>query len=44
MGPCAAMGAAAAHAMDLAARERGSVHDVDLGRLREWLAANLAEE
>ncbi len=41
MGPCAAMGAAAAHALDLAGD--GSVHDVDLGRLRERLAANLAE-
>jgi flavin-dependent dehydrogenase len=41
MGPCAAMGAAAAHALDLSAREQGSVHDVDLSRLRERLAANL---
>ena len=41
MGPCAAMGAAAAHALDLAAREQASVHDVDLSRLRERLAANL---
>ena len=39
MGPCAAMGAAAAHALDLAGG--GSTHDVDLGRLRERLAANL---
>ncbi len=39
MGPCAAMGAGAAHALDLAGR--GSVHDVDLGRLRERLAGNL---
>jgi FAD dependent oxidoreductase len=39
MGPCAAMGAAAAHALDLAGR--GSVHDIDLGRLRERLARNL---
>ena len=40
MGPCAAMGAAAAHALDLAAQ--GSVHDVDLDKLRQRLAANLA--
>jgi len=39
MGPCAAMGAAAANALDLA--REGSVHDVDLGRLRERLAGNL---
>jgi hypothetical protein len=41
MGPCAAMGAAAAHALDLAAREQGSVHDVDPSRLHDRLAANL---
>jgi FAD dependent oxidoreductase len=40
MGPCSAMGAAAAHALDLAAID-GSVHDLDIGRLRERLAANL---
>jgi hypothetical protein len=39
MGPCAAMGAGAANALDLAGE--GSVHDIDLGRLRERLAANL---
>jgi len=39
MGPCAAMGAAAAHALDLAGS--GSTHDVDLGRLRQRLAPNL---
>ena len=39
MGPCAAMGAAAAHALDLA--RTTSVHDVDLDKLRERLAANL---
>ena len=39
MGPCAAMGAGAAHALDLAGH--GSVHHVDLGRLRERLAGNL---
>ena len=44
MGPCAAMGSAAAHALDLAARERGSVHDVDLAKLCQRLAANLAGE
>jgi hypothetical protein len=43
MGPCSAMGAAAAHALDLAARDKGSgsVHDIDIGRLRQRLAANL---
>ena len=52
MGPCSAMGAAAAHALDLAGsggaglgRGRavlvGSVHDIDVGRLRERLGANL---
>ena len=40
MGPCAAMGAGAAHALDLAGRS--SVHDVDLDRLRGRLAANVA--
>jgi len=40
MGPCAAMGAAAAHALDLAGG--GSTHDVDLNRLRERLAPNLS--
>jgi hypothetical protein len=39
MGPCAAMGAAAAHALDLAGG--GSTHDVDLDRLRGRLAPNL---
>ena len=39
MGPCAAMGAGAAHALDLAGH--GSVHDIDLGLLRERLARNL---
>lgn len=46
MGPCSAMGAAAAHALDLAAAAAGgdgSVHDIDLGRLRERLAANLGD-
>ncbi len=41
MGPCSAMGAAAAHALDLASRYRTSVHDVDTALLRERLAANL---
>jgi len=42
MGPCAAMGAAAAHALDLAARAKDrSVHDVDTERLRARLAENL---
>jgi hypothetical protein len=39
MGPCAAMGAAAAHALDLAGG--GSVADVDLAALRQRLASNL---
>jgi hypothetical protein len=41
MGPCAAMGAGAAHALDLAARAGGSVHDVDPDQLHERLATNL---
>ena len=41
MGPCAAMGAGAAHALDLAARAGASVHDIDPHLLRERLAANL---
>jgi FAD dependent oxidoreductase len=45
MGPCSAMGAAAAHVLDLAAAAGpdGSVHDIDLGRLRSRLAANLGD-
>lgn len=39
MGPCAAMGAGAAHALDLAGKE--SVRDIDLAQLRERLSANL---
>jgi hypothetical protein len=39
MGPCAAMGAGAANALDLAGE--GSVHDIDLSKLRERLARNL---
>jgi hypothetical protein len=39
MGPCIAMGAAAAHALDLAGK--GSVHRIDLARLRERLRDNL---
>jgi hypothetical protein len=39
MGPCIAMGAAAAHALDLAGA--GSVHQLDLTSLRGRLAANL---
>jgi FAD-dependent oxidoreductase family protein len=39
MGPCAAMGAGAAQALDLAGD--GSVHDVDLGELHERLRRNL---
>jgi hypothetical protein len=39
MGPCTAMGAAAAHALDRAGT--ASVHEVDLERLHQRLAANL---
>ncbi len=39
MGPCIAMGAAAAHAFALAGA--GSVHQLDIAALRERLAANL---
>jgi choline dehydrogenase-like flavoprotein len=39
MGPCAAMGAAAAHALDLAGG--GSTHDIDLDRLRQRVTANI---
>lgn len=39
MGPCAAMGAGAAHALDLAGT--GSVHDTDAERLRKRLAENV---
>jgi hypothetical protein len=39
MGPCIAMGAAAAHALDLAGT--GSVHDIDLAALRRRVAANV---
>lgn len=40
MGPCAAMGAGAAHALDLAGGD-GSVHDVDVSALAKRLTANL---
>lgn len=39
MGPCIAMGTAAAHALDLAGR--GSVHEIDLRRFQERLHDNL---
>jgi hypothetical protein len=39
MGPCIAMGAAAAHALDLAGT--GAVHAIDLGALQRRLADNL---
>jgi FAD dependent oxidoreductase len=42
MGPCIAMGAAAAHALDLAGA--GSVHRLDLAALRERLRHNVPEE
>jgi hypothetical protein len=41
MGPCIAMGAAAAHALDLAGS--GSVHQLDAAALRRRLAANVDE-
>ena len=39
MGPCIAMGAAAAHALDLAGS--GSVHQIDIAALRRRVAANV---
>ena len=39
MGPCIAMGAAAAHALDLAGT--GAVHAIDYASLRQRLADNL---
>lgn len=39
MGPCIAMGAAAAHALDLAGA--GSVHQIDIAALRRRLKANV---
>lgn len=39
MGPCIAMGAAAAHSLDLAGSS--SVHEIDIAALRERLADNL---
>ena len=39
MGPCAAMGAGAAHALHLAGS--GSTHDIDTDLLHQRLAANL---
>lgn len=39
MGPCIAMGTAAAHALDLAGTD--PVHDVDMAALQERLADNL---
>jgi hypothetical protein len=41
MGPCIAMGAAAAHAADLAGTS--ALHDVDVAALRQRLARNLGE-
>ncbi len=41
MGPCIAMGAAAAHTLDLAGT--GSVHEIDLAALRRRLAANIED-
>ncbi len=42
MGPCIAMGAAAAHAVDLAGE--APLRDVDIGALRRRLARNLGED
>src|SRR4029077_7117640 len=39
MGPCIAMGAAAAHALDLAGS--GPVHQIDFGKLQKRLTDNL---
>lgn len=39
MGPCIAMGAAAAHALDLAGS--GAVHEIDFGKLQQRLTDNL---
>jgi 2-polyprenyl-6-methoxyphenol hydroxylase-like FAD-dependent oxidoreductase len=41
MGPCIAMGTAAAHALDIAGS--GSVHQLDLGELKRRLAPNLTD-
>lgn len=41
MGPCIAMGAAAAHALDLAGE--GSVHEIEVAPLRQRLVRNLEE-
>lgn len=41
MGPCIAMGAAAAHALDLAGT--GSVHEVDPAALRQRIRANIED-
>jgi hypothetical protein len=43
MGPCSAMGFAAAHALDLAVMGGGSVHDIDVGRLERRVIANVGE-
>lgn len=42
MGPCAAMGAAAAHALELAGKD--DVTDVDIGALQRRLRANLDDD
>jgi 2-polyprenyl-6-methoxyphenol hydroxylase-like FAD-dependent oxidoreductase len=41
MGPCIAMGAAAAHALDLA--RTGSVHHIDLGAMQQRIRANIED-
>lgn len=41
MGPCIAMGAAAAHALDIAGA--GSVHQLDMGELQNRIARNLSD-
>ena len=42
MGPCIAMGMAAAHALDLAGS--GSVHQIDMARMRERVADNVEKQ
>jgi 2-polyprenyl-6-methoxyphenol hydroxylase-like FAD-dependent oxidoreductase len=42
MGPCMAMGMAAAHALDLAGS--GSVHQIDMDRMRERVADNVEKQ
>ena len=41
MGPCIAMGAAAAHALDIAGS--GSVHQLDMDELKRRIAGNITD-